>query len=79
MKPSVMLNTARQQASMSLSNLWVAYVAVGGTATPAEVGSYLSGASEPDATNYDLVAQAINEHFTQKGLDHPVPYFDELT
>jgi hypothetical protein len=74
-----MLNAARLQASMSLAKLWVAYVSVGGTATPTEMGSFLSGAAEPDADEYDLVAQAINEHFTGDGMDHPVPYFDELT
>jgi hypothetical protein len=73
-----MLDTARQQASMTLAGLWVAYLAVGGTATPTEMGSFLSGATEPDPDNYNLVAQAINEHFTRVGMDHPVPYFDEL-
>ncbi len=74
-----MLNTARQQASMSLAKLWVAYIAVGGTATPTAMGSFLSGAAEPDATEYNFLAQALNEHFTVDGMDHPVPYFDELT
>jgi hypothetical protein len=72
------LEAARTQAGMSVDELWMAYFALGGAALPATLRLYLAG----DGTNgmdYDVVAQAINERFLEKGGDHPVPYRDELT
>jgi hypothetical protein len=28
--------------------------------------------------DYDVLAHAINERYVEHGLNHPVPYFDEL-
>jgi hypothetical protein len=49
---------------------------VGGTASPARVAAYARGRLRPDSYQHNLIAQAINEHFTDLGEDHPVSYQD---
>lgn len=70
------LEAGRAQAEMSLDDLWLAYFALGGAAAPESLGRYLAGGVGP--MDYDVVAQAINERFVDRGGDHPVPYRDEL-
>ena len=77
-EPAVILEAARQQATMSVVGLWIAYVALGGTESLARVGHFLLGSAVPDAPQYDVLAQALNDSFVGLDLDHPVPYFDEL-
>ena len=78
-EPAVILEAARQQATMSVVGLWIAYVALGGTESLAQVGQCLVGSAMLDAPQYDVLAQALNDSFTGLDLDHPVPYFDELS
>lgn len=75
--PAEVLETARRQSGMSVDQLWLSQAVLGGSASPAEVGSFLSGAAAPTAHQYDVLAQALNESFVDQGLDHPVPYADE--
>lgn len=75
--PHVVLEAARAQASMSFRELWLGYFALGGTAEPGSLRSYLQG-RRVNSIDYDVVAQAINEHFIDRGGNHPVPYRDEL-
>ena len=70
------LDAGRAMAHMSLDDLWLAYFALGGAARPDELARYLAGGGGP--MDYDVVAQAINERFVDRGGDHPVPYHDEL-
>ena len=72
-----MLEAARVQADMSLEQLWIAYFALGGAASPAVVRSYLAG-SGTDAFDYDVLAHAINESYVERGENHPVPYREDL-
>ena len=77
-EPATILEAARQQATMSVVGLWIAYLALGGTESLERVGHFLGGSAVPDAPQYDVLAQALNDSFTGLDLDHPVPYFDEL-
>jgi len=72
------LEAARVQAGMSFSELWVAYFALGGVSPPQVVRSYLDGVGTPLA-DYDVLAQAINERYVDRGGNHPVPYREDLT
>lgn len=74
---SAVLEAARIQAGMSFQDLWIAYLALGGNARPDVVRGYLRG-SAIEPTDYDLLAQAINERFLDRGESYPVPYRDEL-
>ncbi len=62
---------------MSFQELWIAYIALGGTAPLDVVCAYLAGqAGHP--LDYDVLAQASNERFLEQGERYPVPYRDEL-
>ena len=64
----------RRRLGLSALGLWVAYFAVGGNGSLADVTNWLSGASELSVRDHDLLAQAMNDEFVVLGLDHPVPY-----
>jgi hypothetical protein len=63
-------------SGLSLTELWLSYLAIGGTATPARLAAYARGRLRPDSHQHNMIAQAINEHFTGQGEDHPVGYQD---
>ena len=63
-------------SGLSLEELWLDYLALGGTATAAQIASYARGQQCPDAYQHNMIAQAINEHFIGRGQDHPVAYRD---
>ncbi len=72
------LQSALERLGMSGRSLWIAYFAVGGNASRAEVESWVSGAAELHDREYDLLAQALNDQFAGQDLDHPVPYRCDL-
>ena len=71
------LEQARQQAGISLGDLWFRYFSVGGMSTALQLDAYLHGALVPSAHDRDLVALALNERFTELGVDHPIRYTDD--
>jgi hypothetical protein len=71
------LEAARAEAEMSFDELWMAYYALGGWAPPELVRAYLDGSST-STIDYDVLAHALNERFTDRGGDHPVPYRGDL-
>ena len=76
--PAELLEAARHRAGLTERDLWIAYCAIGGLASPATLHDYLAGSAIPDRHDYDQVAQALNEAFLDRGGDHPVPYADEI-
>jgi hypothetical protein len=72
--PLFNLEVARQQAGLSVAELWFAYLGLGGTAMPSELHAYVLGVVQPDRHQYDVLALALNERFADMELDHPVPY-----
>jgi hypothetical protein len=61
-------------SGLSLAELWLGYVALGGTASQAQLAAYARGLGCPDSYQHNLIAQAINEHFIDRGEDHLVSY-----
>jgi len=59
---------------MTFEQLWLRQISVGGTAGELEVEAYCLGVITPDAYHHDVIAQAINEYFFERGADHPVAY-----
>lgn len=45
-----------------------------GCGTPVEVESYLRGTAVPSDRDHDVLAQALNERFSDLDRNHPVPY-----
>lgn len=72
------LEAARVQAGISTLDVWMAYFALGGMEPLPVVTSILKGTVVPSDSDYDLLAQALNERFMDHGQDHPVPYRDEM-
>jgi hypothetical protein len=64
-------------AGISYEQLWLDQLAIGGVATALEVEAYVRGILKPDAYQHNLLAQAINEHFVERGGDHPVGYVEQ--
>lgn len=75
---SAVLEAARVQAGMAPADVWLAYFALGGMKPRQVVDLILDGSVVPGDADYDLLAQAINERFMDRGSDHPVPYRDEM-
>jgi hypothetical protein len=65
---------ARRQLGLSALALWVGYFEVGGNGTLADIEGWLAGSSEPSDRDHDFLAQALNDQFTERGLDHPMGF-----
>lgn len=61
-------------ANISMQQLWLDQIALGGTAGLMETEAYVLGLLYADAYQHNLLAQALNEHFLEAGRDHPVAY-----
>ena len=57
-------------------DLWLACFALGADTTRDELDRFLLGQSEPSAAEYNVIAQALNERFSDLGFDRPLPYKD---
>ena len=73
------LRTAMGQAELGLQELWLRYLALGGTATAEEVEAHVDGRRgggfDGDGhLQHDTLVQALNERFMEMDLNHPVPY-----
>jgi hypothetical protein len=71
------LERARLDTGLTMTELWFRYFAVGGMSTALEVDAFLYGALVANAHNRDLLAVALNERYAELGLDHPLPYSDD--
>lgn len=68
------LDLARQDAGLTQHELWVRYFGLGGMAAALELEAVCHGAMVAGDSDYDRIAHALNERFTELGRDHPVPY-----
>jgi hypothetical protein len=71
------LDSYRQEAGLSHSELWLRYFELGGMSTGFELEAYLSGALVPSPYDRDVIAHALNERFAELGARHPVSYLTE--
>jgi hypothetical protein len=73
---SLNLSDGVATSGMSVDEVWLRQISVGGAAASIEVEAYLLGLLQPSRYQHDVLAQAINEHFIALGGDHPVAYSD---
>ena len=59
-------------------DLWGRYLGLGGENSYPELLAYLAGTAQWSAHEHDVAAQALNEYFVERGMDHPVPYAADL-
>lgn len=71
------LETARRDLGMSVSDLWWRYFSLGGMMTALEMEAVLHRALIPATIDVDLLAVALNERFSELHRDHPIPYSDD--
>lgn len=63
---------------MQPSELWAGYVSMGGNLTQSDVLAAMFRDLPIRAHDHNMIAQALNEHFIDVGLNHLVPYHDQL-
>lgn len=68
------LQAARLKAGLSLEGLWTRCFELTGAASVLELEAILNGALIPNALQRDIIAQAINEAFMDRGSDDRVEY-----
>ena len=64
----------RNRLGISMLTLWLGYISVGGNGSLTNVRNWLSGDGAPPGLDHDMLAQALNDRFTEAGLNHPVAY-----
>ena len=68
------LEQARQDSGLSITELWLRYFTLGGMHTALEVEAVLFGALIATDHDRDVLAVALNERFAELGGDHPLRY-----
>ena len=64
-------------AGVCLDELWWHYLAIGGVAPPSLLAEELAGTAPCGPIEHDLIAQALNETFLDRGINSfPVAYSD---
>ena len=76
-EPVDVLEHARRDLGLTVSELWLRYFALGGMSTALEIEALLYGALVADSHDRDIVAVALNERYAELGGDHPVAYADD--
>jgi hypothetical protein len=69
-----LLETARRLANLSVSALWIDYVALGGGKSIPELSAMLRDEVRVEAHEHDLMAVALNERFCDQGMGRPIDY-----
>jgi hypothetical protein len=75
---AIALEAARDMLELSLPQLWLDYLGLGGNLPPAAIGAALSGRVGLGDHEHDVLVQALNEHFIDRAQNHPLAYADEL-
>jgi hypothetical protein len=68
-----LVNTALS-SDMTVKDLWLRYLALGGNRSRQELQDYLSGESGWTAGDHDLLAHALNEHLRACGSPFQLTY-----
>lgn len=63
------LHPARQRAGLSMTQLYLRYVALGGSAPVAELASHFAAGTELTSNEHNFAVLALNERFLE--LDDP--------
>jgi hypothetical protein len=77
--PGLSLQDGMARSGMRFDELWLGQLALGGEASRLEVEAYVLGLLAADPYQHDLLAQALNECFLDRGEDHPVGYWSSAS
>jgi|ACXJ01.1.fsa_nt_gi hypothetical protein len=67
-----------QRSGLSLEELWLAYLAIGGTGPPEQILAQLQGDHPITPVQYDLLAQSINDQLNGQPGAPRLPSFEQL-
>lgn len=73
---AAILEAALSVSGLTLSQLWLDYVALGGSVSEAELGAMLAGTKRINRSEHDRIAVALNEKLQDAGLSRLVAYWD---
>lgn len=76
-QPTQVSDATRRDAGLSDSDLWFRYFELGGMQTPVEIASYVHDGVGLSVHDHDVLAQALNERFSELGRDCRVQYVGE--
>ena len=68
------LDDARRRLDLSIYDLWLRYIGVGGRRDAFEIRDHLAGNHGFSDSDHDHLALALNEAIHDAGGDHPLPY-----
>lgn len=68
------LDGARRRAGLSVEALWIRYFELGGLASVIELDAFLGGALVPARLERDILAHAINEALSDRGVSADLGY-----
>jgi hypothetical protein len=75
--PGSSLRAGFSLSDLELPELWLAYVGLGGSLGKDDLEAALRGTLPLSDHEHDMIAQALNDYFTERGQDHPVAYANE--
>jgi len=67
------MDDARIRAELTVQDLWLRYLALGGTGDAFDVDGYLQGLVPLDDFQQDVLAQAVNEALRERYQAHHIP------
>jgi hypothetical protein len=67
---------AAARAGVTVRELWLHYVSIGGSADEIDIEAYLHGLIRLPGLDRDVIAHALNEILEERGLDLRAPYSD---
>jgi hypothetical protein len=70
------LDLSRLALGMTTCDVWLGYIGIGGDASLIEVESWLAGASDVSAQDFDLLVQSVNDCAVGRGQPQPGRYHD---
>ena len=66
----------RRHACLSIQDFWLRCYELGGMGTLWELDAFLHESSRPTTHEYNLMAQALNEHLLEIGVNESVTYIE---
>lgn len=75
---STALRAGLALSHLGVDDLWHACMGIGLNLDRAELEAVLDGRRRASNHEHDVIAQALNDHFLERGQDHPVAYSDDL-
>jgi hypothetical protein len=72
------LRSGLRRSGLSVRELWVAAMGIGGAILPHDIEDITEGDRAATPQEHDVLAAALNDHFTDLGEDHPVARWADL-